>query len=300
MSRINQIFDEVSQKLEPLRRWVDGPDPRDLKNEVEKFEKRSSRSEEFMLSVAREIDRVLKDEFVSNRIRGTAYVPDQFVVFLNTSDDRMWSGEKRKFLAQTLADIIFQEAKKLCGENLKLTTNAIAVEVKADATLGEGELYVRALSNGGAEQTVFSQRARETQSDKKDDPDVPTVFDPSGGIRTAQPLYFLELSRSKQRTEKVPIYKREITIGRGSQNTPSDLELEADPRVSRIHAALRLDEKGKLWLTAKGTNPTILAGRLLARGETARVEANQKIEIYDFTLRYKPKDIRKKRAKFRN
>ena len=298
MPRVNQIFDEISQKLEPLRKWVDGEDQRDFKNEIEKFGKKSNRSEEFMLGIAREIDRVLKDEFVSNRIRSTAYVPSRFVVFLNMTADKMWSGEKRTFLAQTLADIILQEAKKLCGEHLKLTTNTIAVEVRADATLGDGELYVRALSNGGAEQTVFSQRVSDTQSDKKHDLELPTVFDPSGAVRAAKPLYFLEL-RSKERTERVRIYKREVTIGRGSPNTPADIELGADARVSRIHAVLRLDEKGKLWLTAKGTNPTILAGRLLVRGETARVEANQNIEIYDFTLRYKAKGTSKKRAKFR-
>ena len=253
-----------------------------------------------MLTVAREIDRVLKEEFVANRIKGTAYVPGRFSVFLNPSDDRAWSGQKRRFLQETLADIIFQEAGKLCGERLKLALSAISVEIRVDGTLADEQLYVRPVSDVSAEVTVFSPGARRSGPRDAAGSGGETVFDPSGGRGGAKPLYFLEIFENGKRQQRMPVYNSEVTIGRGSENISVDIELPGEPRISRVHASLKLDEKGQLWVTARGTNPTLIGGRLLARGEAAKIKPNQGIEIYDFTLHYKSRATRKRVPKVKH
>ena len=277
MSRTRLIVNDIKRRLEPVRKWVDGDQSQDPATALPQSDLIRSRSEEFMLRVAKEIDRVLKEEFVSNRIKGTAYVPEKFTVFLSNSDDKAWTGQKRTFLAETLGDIILTEAQKLCRKSLQLTTTSIEVDIRVDGTLADGELYVRPIADQSLDLTEFSG-GRNKNVDE-------TIFDPSGGTAGAKPWYFIEIVRSGLAKEMLPIYKREITIGRGSQSEPVDVRLEGEPRMSRIHACLRLDQRRKLWLTAKGTNPTLLDGRVLQRDQPIDVKPRQKIKIYDFILR---------------
>jgi len=291
MSRTKLILSDIRKSLEPIRLWVDGEVRRDPAEEIALHRTTQSHSEQFMLSVARELDRVLKEEFVSNRIKGAAYVPARFAVFLSSADDKAWGGRKRTFLGETLGDIILREAEKMCGKTLRLTVDSIEVEIRVDGTLSQGELYVRPVSDSATETTIFSANI------KRVDVDGATVFDPSGAVSGAKPLYFLEIVQPGQQAERVPIYKREITIGRGSQNDPVDVKLEGESRISRIHSSLQIDSRGKIWLTAKGTNPTLLAGRVVSRGERVQVKPAQAIEIYEVTLRVKLKAIKRRRAK---
>lgn len=278
MSRTRLIVNDIKKRLEPVRQWVDGDESQDPATALPQSDLIRSQSEEFMLRVAKEIDRVLREEFVSNKIKGTAYVPERFAVFLNNSNDKAWTGQKRSFLAETLGDIILIEAQKLCGKNLHLSVDSIEVNIRVDGTLVDGELYVRPIADPSIDLTEFSIERNKVNVDE-------TIFDPSGGVAGAKPLYFIEAVRSGVPREMIPIYKREITIGRGSQSEPVDVRLEGEPRMSRIHACLRLDKRRKLWLTSKGTNPTLLDDRVLPRDRATEVKPKQKIKIYDFILR---------------
>jgi pSer/pThr/pTyr-binding forkhead associated (FHA) protein len=102
-------------------------------------------------------------------------------------------------------------------------------------------------------------------------------------------LYSVEVWRGGVRQSVVPVTKPEITIGRGSKSTTVDLPIKGDPEVSRIHAVLARDPEGKYWLTAKGRNPTVVAGRELPREESTEIAPDDKIEICSFTLRIQPK-----------
>nr|MBA3438408.1 FHA domain-containing protein [Pyrinomonadaceae bacterium] len=103
------------------------------------------------------------------------------------------------------------------------------------------------------------------------------------------PLYAVEVWKDGVRQTVVPITKPEITIGRGSQAIAADLPIKGDPEVSRVHAVLMRDNGGRFWLTAKGRNPTIIAGREAPRDERVALTPDDKIEICSFTLRVQPK-----------
>jgi len=295
VSRIKRIVGEIANHLEPVRKWLDGEDARDPATKIREASREASQAESFMLSVAREIDRVLREEFVANRIKGTAYVPARFAVFLSSVADRAWTGQKRVFLQETLADIIFQEARKLCGAKLKLTLTAISVELRIDGTLGDEELYVRPVSDDGSDVTVYSSGSNKVPSPEGAGSAGDTIYDPARGRRGAKPLYFLELFENATRQQRIPVYNSEVTIGRGGAGSPVDIPLTGEPRISRVHVSLRFDEKNQLWVTAQGTNPTLISGRLLARGESTKLKPNEGIQIYDFTLHYKARPRRRKR-----
>ncbi len=101
-------------------------------------------------------------------------------------------------------------------------------------------------------------------------------------------LYSVEVWRGGERQSVVPVTKPEITIGRGSRSITVDLPIKGDPEVSRVHATLARDTEGRYWLTAKGRNPTLVAGRESPRDERVPLAPDDKIEIGSYTLRIQP------------
>lgn len=101
-------------------------------------------------------------------------------------------------------------------------------------------------------------------------------------------LYKLEIWRNNQRQSVLPIHKADISIGRKSSKVLSDVMLEGDPEVSRPHAQLRRDPEGKFWLTHKGKNPTIVAGREIPIDQQYPIAPGEPISICSFMLRIQP------------
>lgn len=112
-------------------------------------------------------------------------------------------------------------------------------------------------------------------------------FDDATSV-AARELYKIEIWRNNQRESVVPISKEEISIGRKSQKVVSDLMLDGDPEVSRPHAILRRDSEGKYWLTHKGKNPTIVAGRQIPLEQPYPIAPGEPISICSFMLRIQP------------
>lgn len=113
------------------------------------------------------------------------------------------------------------------------------------------------------------------------------TFDESTRVAPRE-LYKLEIWRNNQRQSVVPVTKDEITIGRKSQKVESDVMLDGDPEVSRPHAVLRRDREGKFWLTHKGKNPTIVAGREIAAEQPFPIAPGEPVSICSFMLRIQP------------
>jgi hypothetical protein len=99
------------------------------------------------------------------------------------------------------------------------------------------------------------------------------------------PDHFLEISKEGQvqRIEKVD--KSLVSIGRGALGRPVDLALEGDLTMSRLHAILERDENGAFWLTAKGQNPVVVAGRVIPRERSIGVDVGQLIKICSYSLK---------------
>ncbi|MCA1817499.1 MAG: FHA domain-containing protein [Acidobacteria bacterium] len=282
--------------IDNIRKWIDGETDEDPLASVDEQARPRRVWEEFLVKIAREIETVMQREMFTPP-GGPTYIPPEYVVYLSTDDDKDWQGEKRRGLEQGLFHVLSERARELSGST-QLATKQFAVELRVDGTLNKGEFRVQpvwdATESGhtmvttrpevGAVTTpdLALQGAGAAGDDDEGESDVTRV--------RARPetLYSVEVWRGGARQSVVPITKNEITIGRGSKTVSVDLPIKGDPEVSRVHAALARDGGGKYWLTAKGRNPTTVAGRELPREEAVEVAPDDKIEICSFTLRIQP------------
>ena len=206
---------------------------------------------------------------------------------------------------------MLEKAQERAGK-AQLTTKSIKINLKVNATLGNGEIEVKAASDelGETLETDSPEakgKSEAIQREKltpklKEEPygekfrdqsktikDVGTIED-IGTIEDTdfdfKPLYHLEILREGKWLDTIPIIKREITIGRDEEDSASNIRLKSNNRkISRLHASLRLEENGEIWVTALHKNPVIVSGKAITQAEKAELDKNGVIQIYEFTLR---------------
>ena len=290
--------------METIRKWIDGETAEDLVETADEHAKPRRVWEEFLVKIAREVEAVMQREMFTPP-GGPTYIPREYVVYLSPDDDKDWQGDKRRGLEQGLFHVLSERAKELSGST-NLATKSFAVELRVDGTLEKGQFRVQGVwdetETGHTQVTpritprearearnlndTIRERADGTQGDDEPGAEVgeQTVVRPR-----IQELYSIELWKDGVREAVVPITKPEITIGRGSRSITVDLPLKGDPEVSRVHAVLTRENDGRYWLTAKGRNPTTVAGKELPREERTNVQPDQKIAICNFVLRIQPR-----------
>ena len=283
--------------LDSIRRWIDGEVSDDPLAEVDEKARPRRVWEEFLVKVAREVETVMQREMFTPP-GGPTYIPPEYVVYLSGDDDKEWQGEKRRGLEQGLYYVLSERARELSGQT-QLATKSFAVELRVDGTLNKGEFRVQPVweSNEQGGHTMVTARPADLPSTNTAAPE-----ETDGGVtgelesdvtrvaaRPPTALYSVEVWRNGQRQSVEPVYKQEITIGRGSKSVTVDLPIKGDPEVSRSHATLELDNTGRYWFTPKGRNPTFVGGREVPREERVEVLPDQKIDIASFTLRIQPK-----------
>ena len=274
--------------LESIRKWIDGESADDPLATVDEQARPRRIWAEVRVKVAREVEIVMQREMFTPP-GGLTYIPPEYIVYLSSEDDKDWQGDKRRGLEQGLFYVLSERARELSGAT-QLSTKAFAVELRVDGTLNKGEFRVQPVwDSTESGHTMVTARPSEAPSPA---PDAAEDDNTEGEVTrvTARPaeLYSIEVWRGGERQSVVPITKPEITIGRGSRSITVDLPIKGDPEVSRIHAILARDAEGRYWLTAKGRNPTIVAGREAPREERVQVAPDEKIEIASFTLRIQP------------
>ncbi len=85
-----------------------------------------------------------------------------------------------------------------------------------------------------------------------------------------------------------PIILRINTVGRDDGENVANIRLQTDNRfIARIHTEINLEENGDVWVTALNKNPTIVSGKIIRKGEKAKLGTNGEIQIYDFLLKLK-------------
>jgi len=299
--------------LESIRRWIDGEQGEDLLEAADEHSKPRRIWEEFLVKIAREVEAVMQREMFTPP-GGLTYIPREYIVYLSTEDDKDWQGDKRRGLEQGLFHVLSERAKELSGSN-QLAAKSFAVELRVDGTLEKGQFRVQAVwdetesghtlvnarvgassqpGTSAAQGSVnFSDTIRERADGTQGDTEPGESESEQGEQTVVRPrikeLYSVEIWREGVREAVVPITKPEITIGRGSRSITVDLPLKGDPEISRVHALLARENDGRYWLTSKGRNPTLVAGRELPREERAEVRPDQKIAICNFILRIQPK-----------
>lgn len=103
--------------------------------------------------------------------------------------------------------------------------------------------------------------------------------------RRVRELYKLEIWANGVRQNVVPIFNKELTIGRGSKSKPVDLPLSGDPEISRRHLTLLTDGTGNFWAVNEGRNPAMVNNYELPNGQQIRLQPGSSIVVCSYVLR---------------
>ena len=84
----------IGNLLNDFRKWLDGEEAATFKTEEQQPKPRRA-LEEFLVSIAREIETVMQREMFTPP-GGPTYIPREYLVFLSREDDTEWQGDKRE------------------------------------------------------------------------------------------------------------------------------------------------------------------------------------------------------------
>ncbi len=275
--------------IENLRKWIDGEEELDEQGEP----RPRSKWDDFLVAVAREIEASMQREMFTPP-GGPTYVPREYIVFMSTTDDGEWQGEKREGLERGLHHVLSERAKELAGSN-DFQTRTLTVELRVDPGLEAGRFRVQHVWDTEAQKTMVKPRKRAEPAPAGLVPEAPkldeeaTIVRPRKPAEPVAPTFSVRVHRKVEGADTAPLdvrpfFKDEITIGRGSSHVDVDLKLEGDLEVSRQHATLSR-HGDEYVITCKGANPiSINDGREIAAGESATVKPGDKITVCAYEL----------------
>jgi hypothetical protein len=102
-------------------------------------------------------------------------------------------------------------------------------------------------------------------------------------------IYKLEIWMNGVRQNVVPIFNKEVSVGRGSRSKPVDIALSGDPEISRRHITLGTDGIGNFWAINEGRNPSMIGNYELPAGQRVRLNPGVNLVIGKYILRIQPK-----------
>lgn len=275
--------------FESLRKWIDGEEDIDEKGEP----LARSKWDDFLVAVAREIEQTMQREMFTPP-GGPTYVPREYVVFMSTTDDAEWQGEKREGLERGLYHVLSERARELAGEN-EFQTKTLTVELRVDPGLESGHFRVQHVWDTEAQKTMVKPRKRTSPPDSssqglatiaEEREEEATIVRPR---KTSTPNFSVLVRRNMPGAGTAPpdvrpFFKDEITIGRGSRQVDVDLRLEGDLEVSRQHATIK-KSGDEYTLTCKGANSiTVNDEKEIQSNESAAVKPGDKIGICSYEL----------------
>ena len=103
--------------------------------------------------------------------------------------------------------------------------------------------------------------------------------------RRVTELYNLEIWRNGVRQNIVPIYQKEIVVGRGSKSKPVDISLAGDVEVSRRHLTLMTDGAGNFWAINEGKNAATVNNYELPNGQRMSISPGVPVTVCSYILR---------------
>lgn len=312
--------------LETVRKWIDGDSAELVLEQAARDAqvKPRSKAEEFIVKIAKAVESVMQSEMLPLP-QGTTIIPSEYTIFLNPDDDKDWQGVKRKGLEQGLYHILAERAKELAGKK-KLETKSFVIELRIDGTLERGDVRVQhSWEDSSSNKTGVLARPRPAapvsapQQTVTTNPNAlpkippPTVRAeppatlPHATISQAMPipaedgeemthvasraaeLYRLEIWRAGVRQNVVPIYQKEISVGRGSRSKPVDIPLAGDVEISRRHLSIVTDGLGNFWVINEGRNPAAVNNYELPMGQRFALAPGASLNVCSYMLRIQPK-----------
>ena len=315
--------------LNKVRSWIDGDSSERVLEQAARDAqvKPRSKAEEFIVKIAREVERVMQAEMVSLP-QGTTIIPSEYTIFLSADDDKEWQGVKRKGLEQGLYHILAERAKEIAGKK-KLETKSFVIELRIDATLAKGEITVQhSWEEAASNKTGVLTRPKSLPQippvqQKLVFPTNPNLKAPTAampvfpGAQTpstiarlpiqqavplnledaeemtrvggrAKELYRLEVWRGGVRRNVLPIFQNSIVVGRGSKSKPVDIPLSGDAEISRRHLSIETDGAGNFWAINEGKNPAAINNFDLPAGQRVAITPGATLIICSYTLRVQP------------
>jgi len=101
-------------------------------------------------------------------------------------------------------------------------------------------------------------------------------------------LYRLEIWQNGVRQNVVPIYKNEISVGRGSKSQTVDIVLSGDPEISRRHLTLFYSD-GNFSITNEGRNSAAVNNYELPMGQRVSFSTGVTVNVCSYLLRIQPR-----------
>lgn len=105
----------------------------------------------------------------------------------------------------------------------------------------------------------------------------------------AKELYKLEIWLNNVRQNVVPIFNKEVIVGRGSRSKPVDIALSGDPEISRRHAVIGTDGQGNFWVINEGRNNAVIGTYELATGQRVPLKPGVGLLVGGYMLRIQSK-----------
>jgi len=101
----------------------------------------------------------------------------------------------------------------------------------------------------------------------------------------AKELYKLEVWRGGQRQNVIPIFQRQVVVGRGSKSKPVDISLSGDVEISRRHLVIGHEENGSFWILNEGRNAAEVGTFELPAGQRYQLQPGMTITVCSYSLR---------------
>lgn len=117
-------------------------------------------------------------------------------------------------------------------------------------------------------------------SDDENETEAATVVQ-----RRTKELYKLEVWQNGQYQVLLPVFKPEISIGRGSKSVVVDIPLKGDPEISRLHVVLERDFNGNFWLNPQGKNPIVVGSMEIPGGQKTAIANGASFSICSYALK---------------
>jgi hypothetical protein len=278
----------ITNLLSDFRKWLDGEDAATLAPEQPKAR---SAWEEFLVSVAREVETVMQQEMFTPP-GGPTYIPREYIVFLSREDDAQWQGDKREGLERGLHHVLSERARELVGDK-DVQTKSFAVELRVDGTLEKNKFRVQPVWDSTSPRTEVRPRKKSESVPPEpaaEEATLSAAMPPAPAdseatiVRPRAPLFTLLVTRDGGETEKHNFHQPRITIGRGSKDIRVDLKLEGDLEISRKQAVIERLDADKFALVCEGRNPVMINERELPPGERAEFTPQQKVRIGQWQL----------------
>ena len=279
----------LTNLLGEFKKWLDGDEVAAMEKEQPPVRRAW---EEFLISVAREIEGVMQREMFTPP-GGPTYIPPEYLVFLSREDDAQWQGSKREGLERGLNYVLAQRVQELIGDE-EVQTRSFAVELRVDGALEKGKFRVQPVWDVSSPKTEVRPRRKEVApeppaAEESDEENEATI------VRPRAPLFSLTVIRADGVTETRQFHQAQITIGRGSKDFPVDLRLEGDLEISRKQAVIERLGNGSFSIVCEGRNPVEVDGRELQQGERGEFAAGQTVRIGGVQLRV-PKETQSERG----